>query len=358
MEIGIIGLAKSGKTTVFNALTKGKADVGTYAAGPNIGIAKVPDPRLDVLAKMYQPKKKTAAEVKYTDIAAPTKGELRGEMLNHISQTECLLHVVRAFKNENVPHIDGSVDSDRDIKAMDLELTISDLSIIEKRLRKIEDMLKSARVQEREAFHHEQALLGRIQSSLESETPLREIELTESELKSLSGYQFLSAKPMLIVFNIGEDMLPQAEALEQEWRAKYKRPSVDVAAVCGELEMELAQLDDDEAEVFRTDMGITEAALNRIVKLSYELLGMISFLTTGSDEVKAWTVRRDTTAVQAAGKIHTDIERGFIKAEVISFDDLVKCGSIAEGRKHGLLHTEGKTHIVKDGDVINFLFNV
>jgi hypothetical protein len=358
MEIGIIGLSKSGKTTAFNALTKGKANTGTYSTGPNVGIAKVADPRLDVLDKMYHRKKKTPAEVKYTDIAVPTKGELRGELLTQISQTEGLLHVVRAFKNENVPHPNKSVDPDSDIKTMDMELAFSDLSIIEKRLKKIADTFKSAKPQEREGFAREQALLGKIKPALEKETPIREMELTEGELKAISSYRFLSAKPMLIVFNIGEDMLPRADALEQEWRAKYKRPFIDVAAICGEIEMELVQLSEEEAAVFRADMGITEAALNRVIKLSYHLLGMISFFTVGPDEVKAWTIRNNTPAVQAAGKIHSDIERGFIRAEIINYNDFIKCGNMVEGKKQGLLRSEGKTHIVKDGEIINFFFNV
>jgi hypothetical protein len=358
MEIGIIGLGKSGKTTVFNALTKGKANTGTYSTGPNVGTAKVADHRLDELDKMYKPKKKTPAEVKYTDIAVPSKGELRGELLNHVSQTEGLLHVVRVFKNDNVPHPEGSIDPDRDIKTMELELAFSDLSIIEKKLQRIEDTFKSAKHQDREHLTHEKALMEKIKESLEKEIPIREMTFSETGLKDISGYRFLSAKPILIVFNIGEDMLPQAEALEVEWREKYKRPFVDVAAVCGEIEMELVQLSDEEAAVFRSDMGITEAALNRVVRLSYHLLGMISFFTVGPDECKAWTIRDNTPAVQAAGKIHSDIERGFIRAEIITYDDFIKCGNMVEAKKHGMLRSEGKTHIVKDGEIINFFFNV
>jgi len=358
MEIGIIGLAKTGKTTVFNALTKGKATTGTYGAAPNVGIAKVSDPRLEELDKMYKPKKKTPAEVKYTDIAVPMKGELRGELLSQISQVEGLLHVVRAFKNENVPHVNESIDPDRDVKAMELELTFSDLSIIEKRLKKISETFRGAKPQEREGYTKEQELLGRIKTSLEKETPIREMALTEAEQKDIAGYRFLSAKPMLIVFNIGEDMLPRAEALEKEWREKYKRPNIDVAAICGSIEMELVQLSDEEAAVFRSDMGITEAALNRVIRLSYHLLGMISFFTVGPDECKAWTILNNTPAVQAAGKIHSDIERGFIRAEIINYDDLMKAGNMVEAKKQGVLRSEGKTHIVKDGEIINFFFNV
>jgi len=359
LEIGIIGLPRSGKTTIFNALTRGKADVGTYGAGGlNVGVAKVPDPRLDSLEGMFHPKRSVPAEVKYTDVAAPTRDELSGAFLAHLSQTDGLLHAVRAFSDDNVPHPEGNVDPERDVKLLDLELTFSDLSIIEKRMGKLHEQLKGAKQQEREALAREEALLARLKSSLEAETPIREQELSGEERKAIAGYQFLSAKPILIVFNIGEDQLPKADSLEQDWRGKFKQPHVDVAVLCGKLEMELAQLDDEEAAVFRQDMGIPEAALNRIVRLSYDLLGLISFFTTVSDELKAWTVRRDTAAVHAAGKIHTDIERGFIKAEVIGYDDLMKCGSTAEGRRHGLLRAEGKNYTVQDGDVITFLFNV
>jgi GTP-binding protein YchF len=359
MEIGIIGLPKSGKTTLFNALTKGRAEIGAYAAaGPNVGIAKVPDPRLDDLDRIFHPKRKVPAEVKYIDVAAPTKRELSSEFLAHLSQTDGLLHVVRAFEDDNVPHIEGSIDPDRDIKILELELTFSDLSIMEKRLQRIETSLKGAKPQEREAYAKEEALLARLKASLEGEVPIREQDLNEIELKAISGYQFLSAKPLLTVFNIGEERLPQANSLEKDWRTKYHRPHLDVATLCGKLEMELAQLDDADAEEFRSAMDIAETALNRMIRLSYELLGLISFFTVVSDEVKAWTIRSNATAVQAAGKIHSDMERGFIRAEVIGYEDLVKCGSMAEGRKRGLLHTEGKGYIVKDGDVITFLFNI
>lgn len=359
MEIGIIGLPKSGKTTLFNALTAGKADTGTYAAaGPNVGVAKVPDPRIEVLNEIFQPKRKIPAEVKYIDVAVPTKRELGSEVLAHLSQVDGLLHVVRAFEDEKVPHSEGSIDPQRDVKMVELELTLSDLSILEKRLQKIEASLKGAKAHERDSFSREQALLERLKSALEGEVPIREQDLSDDERKTISGYQFLSAKPLLVVFNIGEEELPQASSLEDQWREKYHRPHMEVTALCGKLEMELTQLDEADAREFRSDMGIAETALDRIIKLSYDLLGLISFFTVVSDEVKAWTIHRDTTAVQAAGKIHSDMERGFIRAEVIGYEDLVECGSIAEGRKKGLLHTEGKGYPVNDGDVITFLFNV
>ena len=359
MEIGIIGLPESGKTTVFNALTHGKADVGTFAAsGPNVGVAKVPDPRLDALDGIFHPRRRVPAEVKYIDVAVPTRQELSGQFLAHLSQSDGLLHVVRAFESEKVPHIEGSVDAERDIRLVDMELAFSDMSIIERRLQKIEGQLKAAKPQEREAFSHEQALLARLKAGLETEVPIRQQELSDDDRRAIAGYQFLSAKPLLIVLNIGESQLPQASDIEQEWRTRFRRPHVDVAALCAELEMELAQLEDTDAVEFRQSMGISEAALERILRLSYQLLGLISFFTYVSEEVRAWTIKSGTDAVHAAGKIHTDMERGFIRAEVIGYDDLVQCGSIAEGKKHGLLHTEGKGYTVSDGDVITFLFNV
>lgn len=359
MEIVIIGLPKSGKTTVFNAVTRGKAEIGAYATrGPNVGVAKVPDPRLDVLEEIFHPKRKIPAEVRYIDVGALPKGGLSGELLTHLSGADTLLHVVRAFEDERIPHIEGSIDPERDVATLDLELAFSDLSTLEKRLQRIEASLKAAKPHEREAFSKEQALLAKIKAALESETPIREQDLADDEKKAIASYQFLSAKPLLLVFNIGEERLPEVDPLEEEWRTKHQRPQLEVAALCGKLEMELTQLSDAEAQEFRAAMGLDESALNRMIRLCYKLLGLLSFFTVVSDEVKAWTIHRDTTAVKAAGKVHTDMERGFIRAEVIGYEDLVKCGSIAEGRKRGLVHVEGKSYIVKDGDVITFLFNV
>lgn len=366
MEIGIIGLAKSGKTTIFNALTRGKAETTAYsttALAPNIGMAKVPDARLQGLEQMFHPHKVIPAEVQYVDIAASSRGlgkedGIAGQYLSRLTNVDALLHVVRAFEDENVPHPEGGIDPKRDIATMDLELAFSDLAIIERRLGRLEASLKGAKPAEREGYLHEEALLKRIKSDLEGEVPVREQSLTEEEKKTILNYQFLTAKPILVVVNIGEDQLAQAPSLEEELRSSYTRPQSMVAAICGKLEMELAQLTDAEAEEFRSDLGLTESALNRIIRLGYELLGLISFFTMVSDEVKAWTIARGTTALKAAGKIHSDMERGFIRAEVIGYDDLVRCGSLAEARKQGLLRLEGKAYTVKDGDVITFLFNV
>jgi len=366
VDIGIIGLAKSGKTTVSNALTKGKADTGSYtteSVTPHIGITKVPEPRLKTLADMLQPKRVVPAEVRYIDIGASVKSLVKdkgigGEMLNQLSNADALINVVRAFTDERIPHVEGSLDVERDIATMNLELVFSDLAIMERRLERIETSLKGAKAPERQAFLQEQETLMKFKADLEKDIPIRELKLTTSEAKTIANYQFLTAKPLLIVVNIGEDQLPEAESLEAELNSRYAQEKCRVITLCGKLEMELSQLENSEAEEFRTDFGLKESGLDRVIKLSYELLGLIAFFTTVSSEVKAWSIQNGTSALKAAGKIHTDIERGFIRAEVISYDDLVKCGNLSEARKKGLLRLEGKDYIVQDGDVITFLFNV
>ena len=366
MEIGIVGLPKSGKTTVFNALTKGEARTGAYAstdAAPNIGVVKVPDPRLDRLTELLRPKRTVPAEVIYIDIAAPAKGFGKGEgpggqYLARLSAVDALVHIVRAFEDERVPHSEGSVDPERDIAAMNLEIAFSDIGIIDRRLQRLKDSLKGARAQEREQIAREQNLLSKLKDVLENDIPVREQELSQQELKEIENFQFLTAKPMLLLLNIGEDQIPEADELETEYQGRYRRPNCEVAALCGQLEMELAQLDDDEAVEFRSSLGLVESGLDRMIRLSYGLLGLISFFTTASEEVRAWTIRRDTTAQRAAGKVHTDMERGFIRAEVVNYNDLDKCGNMADVKKQGLLRLEGKNYIVKDGDVLTVLFNV
>ena len=362
--IGITGLAKSGRTTIFNTLTKSRADTGGYTPeAPHIGIAKVQDPRLKKLADMLKPQRVVPAEVKYLDIGASIKSlakdtAVSGECLTQLSSADALINVVRAFTDESIPHIEGSVDVERDISEMDLELAFSDLAVIERRLQRIETSLKSAKPDERQHLHHEQELLGRIKAELEKDTPIRELSLTADEARTIAGYQFLSAKPLLTVVNIGEDQIPQAKSLEEKLNQRFSRPKHGVITLCGKLEMELVQLDENTAEECRAEFGLTETGLDRTIKLSYELLGLITFFSTASGEVRAWSIAGGTSALKAAGKIHSDMERGFIRAEVISYNDLLKCGSLAEGRKHGLLRLEGKSYIVQDGDVITFLFNV
>lgn len=366
METTIIGLPKSGKTTIFNALTKGKAEVTAYtqtALVPNMGVTKVPEPRLKTLESIFQPRKVTSAEIKYVDIAGTSKGFGKGEgiggqYLNYLSDADALLQVVRSFGNENIPHVEGNIDPVRDISLMDLELIFSDLTIIERRLERIETGLKGARATERDLLVKEQALLKQIKAKLEKDIPIWQQGVTNEELKNLSNYQFLTAKPMLVILNIGENQIGETALLEANFRSKYFHTQFEVVALCGKLEMELAQLNEIEAEEFRKAMGLTESALDRVVRASYHLLGLISFFTTVSSELRAWTISRGTTAIKAAGKIHSDIEKGFIRAEVVSFKDLEKCGNLTEAKRLGLLRLEGKNYVVQDGDLITFLFNV
>ncbi len=363
--IGIIGLPGSGRTTIFNALTKGNAATGSHSQRePHIGIAKVPDSRLTKLAEMFNPKKIVPAEIKYLDIGASIKGigkdsSISGEYLTQLSNVDALINVVRSFVDDSIVHPSGSIDPARDINNMNMELNFSDLAIIERRMEKITNSLKSAKPDERQQYKNEQDLLIKIKSELEKDIPIREQNLTEEEKKAIVGYQFLSAKPLLTIVNTGEDQLTDTKKIEDEMNAKFGTANHHVIALCGHLEMELAQLEDEEsAASFRSDFGLSEPGLDRVIKQSYALLGLISFLTAGADESRAWPITEGTIAQKAAGKIHSDIERGFIRAEIISYEDLINCGSLAEGKKRGLLRLEGKTYIVKDGDVINFLFNV
>jgi len=362
MKIAIIGMPGSGKTTIFNALTRGRAEVAAYSPtlAPNAGAAKVPDFRLPVLEGIFRPKKTVPAEVSYTDIAGSLKTfgreGLGGELLSYLTTADALLQVVRAFTDEKVPHPEGTIDPKRNIASLDLELAVSDLAIIERRLDKLETSLKGAKATERESYSKEQLLLQRVKTALEQDVPMRRQGLATEELRMLSDYQFLTAKPMLAVLNLGEEQISQAPQLEGEIGSLY--PQFAVVALCGKLEMELAQLSDAEAQEFREAMGLSAAALDRVIDLSYSLLSLVSFFTTVSAELKAWTIPGGTPAPRAAGKVHSDMERGFIRAEVVGYSDLESCGSVAEARRRGLLRTEGKNYIIQDGDIVTFLFNV
>jgi len=366
VNIGIIGLPQSGRTTIFNGLTRGKVDTGSHAPkglAPHIGIARVPEPRLQILADMLKPKRVVSTEIRYIDIGASVKDlvkdeSISGQLLNQLSQVDALINVVRAFTDEKIPHIEGTLDVSRDIATMDLELAFSDLAIIERRLNRIELSLKGAKQPERQGFLREQEVLMKFKVDLEKDVPIRELKLTIDETRMITNYQFLTAKPLLIVVNIGEEQLSEATSLETDLNARHSRPHCGVITVCGKLEMEFSQLDNSAAEEFRADFGLSESGLDRITKSAYEILGLISFFTIASDEVKVWPIQNGTSALKAAGKIHSDMERGFIRAEVISYHDLVKCGSLAEARKKGLLRLEGKTYTVQEGDVITFLFNI
>jgi GTP-binding protein YchF len=365
MEIGIIGLSQSGKTTVFNALTRGRARVAMSTAGakPNVGVAKVPDARLDRLTEMYRPQKTTPAEVVYVDIPGAPEGlgkqaGIGGQFLNTLQKSDALLHVVRAFPDPSVPHIAGSVDPWRDIGTLDMELLFSDLGILERRIGRIETGLKGAKPAQREAAEQERAVLERIKARLEQNVPVRAQGISETERFLGANYQFLTAKPLLVVLNIDEAQLSEAEALDRELAQRAQGPGVRGAVLAGKLEQDLGQMDEAEEREFRASLEAGESGLSRMVRYSYDLLGLVSFFTVGPDECKAWTISAGTPAVKAAGKVHSDIERGFIRAEVVRYDDLAACGGLPEARKRGLLRLEGKTYEVSDGDVINFLFSV
>jgi GTP-binding protein YchF len=366
VETSIIGLPKSGKTTVFNALTKGKAETATYthkALTPNIGISKVPDSRLISLESIFHPKKVTQAEIKYIDIVGTGKsygkGEgIGGQFLNYLSDADALLQVVRGFNDENIPHVEKDIDPIRDVSITDMELVFSDLTIIERKLERFEIELKGAKSTERELFLKEQTLLKRIRAELGKNLPIWRQHLTDEEARSLSNYQFLTAKPMLVIINIGENQLAEAASLELRLSSQCSYPQFEVVALSGKLEMELAQLSEIEAEEFRKALGLAEPATDRVIKASYRLLGLISFFTTVSSELRAWTIPKGTTALKASSKIHSDIASGFIRAEVVKFNDLIQCRSLVEAKKSGVLRLEGKNYIVQDGDVITFLFNV
>lgn len=363
--IGIVGLASSGRTTIFNALTRGKADTGGFggAGASHIGMARVPDARLGVLADLLHPKKVVPTEIRYLDIGASVKslakeGGVSGELLTQLSGVDALLNVVRAFADPAIPHPAGGIDVARDIAEMDMELAFSDLAIIERRFDRIGSSLKGAKADERAHLLHEQELLHRIKDELEKDIPLREQKLSEEERHLIAGFQFLSAKPLMTLVNIGEEDLPRAQAMEAELNQRFGKPHHCLIVLAGKLEMELGELDEATAKECRAEFGLTESGLERAIRTSYDLLGLITFFTTASDELKAWPIPRGTVAQRAAGKVHTDMERGFIRAEVVSYKDLVECSSLAEARKRGLLRLEGKSYVVQDGDVINYLFNV
>jgi GTP-binding protein YchF len=362
MKIGIVGLPFVGKTTVFNALTSAQAKVGEFSLGvkeTNRGIVKVPDERLYKLAPLYKPKKVTPAEVEYVDVAGLVKETKEkgseGEFYHSLREVDELAHVVRVFKDENIPHVSNSVDPKRDIKSLDLDLILIDLDIVEKRLKRLEKTVTSSKVEEEK---RELQLLQRFKESLEQGIPLREIQLSSDEEKLIRGYAFLSLKPMLIILNIDEEQNDLKEKLESEYADIAGHKKTAICSICGKLEMELSQLEERDKKIFMEDLGIKKLAVERVIDISHKLLNLLSFFTANENEVKAWSIPAGTKAIKAAGTVHTDMERGFIKAEVIAFDKLWGLGSIHKAKEKGELRLEGKDYLVQDGDVIFFRFNV
>ncbi len=357
MEIGIVGLPNSGKTTIFNALTRGQAETTAYASGRvevHTAVVNVPDPRVDMLARLFNPRKVTYAQVTYNDIAglAAERGAFSPQLLNLIAPNTALLHVVRCFQNPAVPHPLGSVDPARDVQLLEEEFILSDLAIVEGRLERLAKQKGKGTPKERELMAREEALLLRLQEVLNEGRPLRAVELEPEEERLIRGYTFLSLKPQLVVFNLDDDGEDPSEELTPHW------PRTMGLGLRGRLEMELAQMDPEEAQEFLAMFDIEEPGLSRVLRASYELLGLISFFTVSEKEVRAWTIPRGSTALQAADAIHSDMARGFIRAEVIRWDELVRVGSLAEARKQGLLRLEGKEYIVQDGEVVHIRFNV
>jgi GTP-binding protein YchF len=359
MKIAIIGVSNSGKTTVFNALTGLNSETTIYptiSGEPNIGVVKVPDPEIDILSEIYRPKKTTYATIEYIDYIGLTKGDVKQnrKVFDLIKDLDAIVHVVRAFYDESVIHPMASINPVRDIETVELELVFGDLELIEKRLERMEEGKKRGKKPD----ETEKKLLLKCRAFLMKETALRNVEFTKEEMKAMRPLQFLSNIPKVIVLNTGErdDDSEYAKTLESSLLNRY--PSASVLTLCGKIEMEISQLPEDEKEPFFHELGIEEPASNRLIRTCYQILGLISFLTVGEDEVRAWTIRSNTNAVTAAGKVHSDIERGFIRAEVISYKDFISSGSMQTAREKGILRLEGKTYEVKDGDIINFRFNV
>ena len=360
MQIAIIGLPYSGKTTVFNCATRGAASVGGYSDRANVGVAKVPDARLAALAEIYRPQKITPAEITYVDIPAPPAGlgksaGIAGEYLNRLQTADAVAVVARAFEDPSVPDGGDGVDAARDLETMLYEMAFADLAILERGLERIERESKGAKASERE---WEKDLLAKLRDGLESGISIRDQNLREDEARRAAAFQFLTAKPSIAVVNAGESQLDAADDLQAALDGVDALAGAETAILFGGLEMELAQMPPEDEAEFRESLGAGESGLDRMVRLSYGALDRITFFTGGPKEVRAWTVARGDSAPRAAGRIHSDMERGFIRAEVVGFDDLTASGNETEARKRGLMRQEGKSYTVSDGDVMHILFNV
>lgn len=364
MKIGIVGLPNVGKSTLFNAITKAGAESANYpfcTIEPNVGMVCVPDKRIDVLSKMYDTDKSTYATIEFVDIAGLVKGASKGEglgnkFLSHIRETDAIAHVVRCFEDDQIVHVDGKIDPISDIETISLELVFADLETLIKRMDRVGKMTKSG---DKKAIA-EMELLRRIKEHLENGNPVRTMELTEEEKETIKDAFFLTDKKVIYVANVSESQISNIDTDPKVMKVKEyaKAEGAEVIALCARLEEELSELDDEDKEMLMKDYGIEESGLDKLIKASYSLLGLISYLTAGKQECRAWTITKGTKAPQAAGKIHSDFERGFIKAEVVSYDDLIKYGSMNATKEKGLVRLEGKDYVVQDGDIILFRFNV
>lgn len=359
---GIIGLPLVGKTTIFNLLTNSNIETSNFLSGKTDTItasAKVPDKRIDFLAGLYKPKKTTYAQIQFNEVPGLVRGASEGkgvgnQFLSAIRNADLLVHVVRAFNNPDVPHVEDDINPLRDIETIGVEVLLADMDLVEKRIERIQ---AGKKITKENAFELE--VLKKCLSALEEEKPISNLGLTEEEKHTLKNYAFLTEKPMMLVINIDEDQFKEGTYTRKaEVEAYAAQKGIAVIEICGRMEMEISQLPEEDRLLFMEDLGITEPGIDRLARAVYDYLGLISFLTAGEDEVRAWTIKRNTDAKKAAGKIHSDIERGFIRAEIVAFDDMFALGSMAKAKEKGLFRLEGKEYIIQDGDIINFRFNV